>query len=173
MDESSVASRKPKREIGIPYWVLMGGACAVLIVVFAVSIRSTVQQSTAPQRVQALLEEQETAWNKGDLDGFMQGYWNDPELTFYSDNVVEKGYDQLKQRYQRKYKDDGKEMGKLSFSDVEFRAESPKFTVVRGRWKVVKSTETRDGLFTLWIEKKPEGWRIIHDHTSVNELPKK
>ena len=127
--------------------------------------------SGAGDHARLLLTTQAAAWNEGDLDGFMLGYWNDPELTFYSDNTIEKGYQPLKQRYFKKYKADGKEMGKLTFSDVEVQPKSDTFAVVRGHWKVEKSKETAEGLFTLWIEKKPEGWRIVHDHTSA--APKK
>jgi len=129
--------------------------------------------SKAHDQVKKLLDTQVESWNKGDLDGFMLGYWKSDELTFFADNTVEKGYEALNQRYFKKYKADGKEMGKLTFSEVDIKLVSTTFVVVRGRWKVEKTTETRDGLYTLWMEKKPEGWRIIHDHSSANELPKK
>jgi ketosteroid isomerase-like protein len=125
----------------------------------------------ASSRVHDVLARQKAAWNEGDLDGFMLGYWNDPELTFYSDNTIEKGYEPLKQRYFKRYKAEGKEMGKLTFSDVDVHPKSETFAVVRGHWKVEKSKETAEGLFTLWIEKKPEGWRIVHDHTSAAPKP--
>jgi ketosteroid isomerase-like protein len=145
---------------------------ALLLALLVPDVVRRIRKESASPDVRNLLDAQQTAWNAGDLDGFMLGYWNDPELTFYTDNTVEKGYEPLKQRYFKKYKADGKEMGKLTFSDVEAKPQSPTFVVVRGKWKLEKSTETRDGLYTLWVEEKPEGWRIVHDHSSVNEVKK-
>jgi len=128
----------------------------------------------AKRAAEILLTDQQAAWNAEDLDGFMFGYWKSDDLTFYSDNTIEQGYEPLKQRYFKRYKAEGKEMGKLTFSLVEYvacRSYWRDMVVVRGHWRVEKSKETAEGLFTLWVEKKPEGWRIIHDHTSA--APKK
>src|SRR5439155_13729931 len=71
--------------------------------------------------IRAMLEAQDAAWNKGDLDGFMKGYWNDPELTFYTERPVDKGYEALRERYRTKYQAGGKDLGKLTFSDLDVR----------------------------------------------------
>src|SRR4051812_34621413 len=71
--------------------------------------------------IRALLEEQDAAWNAGDLDGFMKAYWDDDELTFYSGGDVRKGHKALRERYRQRYQADGKEMGKLTFSDLDVK----------------------------------------------------
>jgi ketosteroid isomerase-like protein len=120
-----------------------------------------------------LIREQESAWNKGDLKGFMAGYWNSPNLSFYSGRDIQHGWQQTFERYQKRYQGEGKEMGKLEFSDLTADRLAPGIVLARGRWKVQLKSETLDGLFSLIMEKKPEGWRIVHDHTSAGETVKK
>lgn len=121
------------------------------------------------QAVLKLLHDQESAWNKGDLKGFMQGYWNSPELSFYSGRDKRKGWKETYERYQERYQKQGREMGKLTFSELSADRLSNTKMLVRGRWKLDMSNQNIDGLFSLIIEKKPEGWRIIHDHTSAGD----
>src|SRR5262245_5797033 len=120
-----------------------------------------------------VLQEQEAAWNKGDLKEFMKGYWNSPELSFYSGRDKRKGWQETYERFKQRYQDQGREMGKLSFSELAADRLSDTKMLVRGRWKLVMTNDTLDGLFSLIVEKKPEGWRIVHDHTSVGDpMPK-
>ena len=70
------------------------------------------------------------------------------------------------ERYRKKYQADGKEMGKVTFTDLDLELLGPEAILARGRWKVEASKETHQGLFTLVMRKFPEGWRIVHDHTS-------
>jgi len=120
-----------------------------------------------------LIREQEAAWNRGDLKGFMAGYWNSPNLSFFSGRDVQKGWQQTYERYQKRYQGEGKEMGKLEFSELRADRLADGLVIARGRWKVELKSQTLDGLFTLIVEKKPEGWRIVHDHTSAGEPVKK
>jgi uncharacterized protein (TIGR02246 family) len=116
--------------------------------------------------IQQVLDDQAAAWNKGDLEGFMVGYWKSPELTFSSGKERTHGWQATIERYRKRYQSEGKEMGKVTFSDIDIQTLGPDSAFVRGRWKVVNSKETLDGQFTLVFKKLPEGWRIIHDHTS-------
>lgn len=118
------------------------------------------------KEVRAVIEDQANAWNKGDLEGFMKGYWNSKDLTFYSGKDKKLGWQETLERYKKRYQGDGKEMGKLTFSELEIQLISTDHAIVKGRWKVEMKKETIDGLFTLFMKKFPEGWRIIHDHTS-------
>jgi ketosteroid isomerase-like protein len=120
-----------------------------------------------------VLTDQQDAWNRADLKGFMEGYWNSPELSFYSSRNKTKGWKETYERYQKRYQAEGREMGKLTFSELGAERLSESKFLVRGRWKVDLKAETLDGLFTLIVAKKPEGWRIVHDHTSAGESPKK
>jgi beta-aspartyl-peptidase (threonine type) len=116
--------------------------------------------------VRQVINDQQTAWNKGDLEGFMSGYWKSPDLTFYSGKDKTRGWQATMERYVKKYRADGKEMGKLTFSELEVEVLGPDAALVRGRWQLELSKDKPGGLFTLLFKRFPEGWRIVHDHTS-------
>ncbi len=116
--------------------------------------------------IRTILEDQAAAWNKGDLEVFMKGYWNSRNLTFYSGKDKKIGWKETLERYKKRYQGEGKEMGKLTFSELEIQIISADYAIVKGRWKVEMKKETIDGLFTLVMKKLPEGWLIVHDHTS-------
>ena len=121
----------------------------------------------APQAIRAVLDAQVAAWNRGDIPGYMQGYWRSPELSFYSGGTVTSGWDATLARYQRRYQGEGRAMGTLDFSNLETRPVGQDSAWVGGRWHL-KMPDGKDlgGLFTLIFRKMPEGWRIVHDHTS-------
>ena len=97
----------------------------------------------------------------------MAGYWHSPDLTFFSGKDVTSGWQANLDRYRKRYQAEGQDrIGTLAFSDVEIDLLAPKSAVVRGRWQLVTSKEPLGGLFTLVFRKRPEGWRIVHDHTS-------
>ncbi len=116
--------------------------------------------------VRKVLADQVAAWNKGDLDGFMAGYWNDERMTYISGGKAVRGWKALKERYRAAYQTDGKEMGKLAFADVDTEGVGPAAVLVRGRWVVTVGTEPVGGWFTLLFRKFPDGWKVTHDHTS-------
>jgi beta-aspartyl-peptidase (threonine type) len=119
--------------------------------------------------IRQVLDSQVAAWNKGDLKGFMAGYWKSEKLTFFSGDNVEHGWQATYERYQKRYQAEGREMGTLTFSELEVEMVGMDTAWVRGRWKLVTSKETPRGLFTLVFKKLPEGWRIVHDHTSAGQ----
>jgi uncharacterized protein (TIGR02246 family) len=145
-------------------------SCLSACFVIALPVRGDDKNADAASAQQAairrVLDDQVTAWNRGDLEGFMAGYWKSPQLTFFSGKDRMSGWDATIERYRKRYQAEGKEMGKVSFSDLEIEPLGPESAYVRGRWKVVNSKETLGGLFTLIFKKQPEGWRIAHDHTS-------
>jgi beta-aspartyl-peptidase (threonine type) len=120
----------------------------------------------AMKAIRKVLDDQVVAWNKGDLKGFMAGYWQSPELSFFSGKDKTRGWQATLERYQRRYQAEGKEMGKLTFRELEIGVLGPESAWVRGRWQLVLSKDTVGGLFTLIFKRFPEGWRIVHDHTS-------
>jgi ketosteroid isomerase-like protein len=121
----------------------------------------------AAAAIRAVLDEQVAAWNRGDLDAFMQGYAKLPELSFYSGATVTSGWEQTLQRYRAKYQSGGNQMGKLTFSDLEIHVLAPDAAWVGGRWQLEMTDGKRPGgLFTLIFRKLPDGWKIVHDHTS-------
>src|SRR5262249_37200286 len=125
------------------------------------------ETAAAKKAVRQVLDDQVQAWNKGDLEAFMKGYWKSPKLTFFSGKDITQGWQATIERYRKRYQTEGRKMGKLTFSDLEIEGLGPSHAWARGRWKVVLDKETLNGLFTLMFKKFPEGWRIVHDHTSA------
>ncbi|NOT64055.1 MAG: DUF3225 domain-containing protein [Acidobacteria bacterium] len=124
---------------------------------------------SAVAEVRAVLDAQTIAWNAGKLEEFMQGYWNSPELTFVSGGRKLMGYDATLERYRRTYQSDGKEMGKLTFADLEILPIGKDAAFVRGQFQLVMS-DARElgGRYTLIVRRFADGWKIVHDHTSSN-----
>jgi beta-aspartyl-peptidase (threonine type) len=121
---------------------------------------------TPHDAIRQILDAQAVAWNKGDLDGFMTGYWKSPNLTFTSGKDTVRGWQGTLERYKKRYQSEGQEMGKLTFSEIEIEPLGPDSAFVRGRWQLERSQDKPGGRFTLIFRKLPEGWRIVHDHTS-------
>ncbi len=115
--------------------------------------------------VRAVMDEQSIAWNKGDIDGFMKGYWNSPEMTFVSGTNVKKGWQPTLDRYKKGY-DTKAKMGVLTFSDLEITILGKEAAVVLGKWSLEREKDNPNGLFTLTFRKFKKDWRIILDHTS-------
>ena len=130
----------------------------------AISLAADPPQERAA--IQRVLDDQAAAWNKGDLPGFMKGYLESDDLTFFSGNNKTKGWKATLERYQKKYQGDGKEMGKLAFKEMSIELLGNDHALVRGRFHLQLKQEAPTGIFTLVMRKTPAGWRIIHDHTS-------
>ncbi len=121
-----------------------------------------------PAEVRALLDRQVADWNRKDLDGFLAGYWDSPDVVFQSGAERSRGFAAMRDRYRKNYQAEGKEMGTLAFTDVEVEPLAPDVALARGRWSLVKSDGSRPhGLFTLVVKRLPGGWKIVHDHTSI------
>jgi beta-aspartyl-peptidase (threonine type) len=136
-----------------------------------ISSLAQTHESTDPvAAVRRILEDQQQAWNRHDLEGFMSGYWNSPDLTFFSGGQQTAGWQGALDRYRKNYQQAGKEMGRLEFSDLKIEALGNDAAFVRGAWHVTMSDgKTPHGLFTLIFRKFPDGWKIVHDHTSAAE----
>ncbi len=120
--------------------------------------------------IERVLRTQQHAWNRHDLEGFMAGYWNSQQLTFFSSGTEQDGWQATMDRYLAKYAGPGHEMGKLEFSGLRVVVLGQDSAFVRGSWKLTMSDgKTPRGLFTLVFRKFSEGWKIVHDHTSVAE----
>ena len=132
---------------------------------FALLMPMAAQESS----IQQVLEQQQAAWNRHDLEAFMAGYWNSAELTFFGTKKTS-GWQATLDRYRQTYQGEGHEMGKLGFSDLRIEELAPDAAFVRGSWKLTMSDgKTPHGLFTLVFRKFPQGWKIVHDHTSLEE----
>jgi ketosteroid isomerase-like protein len=132
--------------------------------------RAAFDAASVAAAVRALLATQQAAWNRGDLVGFMEGYWKSDSLTFYSGGDVNQGWQATFDRYVRRYRSEGREMGTLDFDLQEVTASDPDHALVYGAWRLKRSADAPHGLFTLVLRRIPgAGWRIVHDHTSVAE----
>jgi ketosteroid isomerase-like protein len=145
-------------------------ATLALVTLLAITMVAQKQKDDAPAGVdtaiRAVMDAQVTAWNHHDLDGFMNGYWNSPALTFFSGATETTGWQPTLERYRRSYQAEGKAMGTLSFSDLQIEALGPDAAFVRGKFQLVMPDGKQPhGVFTLIFRKFPEGWRIVHDHT--------
>ena len=121
----------------------------------------------AEEGIKHVLVSQIDAWNSGNLQGFMAGYWRSPDLTFFSGTDVTKGWDPTLKRYQQRYKGEGKEMGQLEFQDLNIDLLGRRGAVVTGRWQLTMSDGKKPGgLFTLVFKHLAGGWKIVHDHRS-------
>jgi uncharacterized protein (TIGR02246 family) len=121
--------------------------------------------------IRAVLTDQQTAWNRGDVRAFMKGYWNSPELTFAGSSGLVRGWEPVAARYERDYPNQAT-MGRLDLSDLEIRILGPEAALILGEWHLQRASGDVGGIFSLVFQKFPEGWRIIHDHTSSIAAPK-
>jgi beta-aspartyl-peptidase (threonine type) len=134
----------------------------IMSAVFAMS-----QINSAPAAIREVLETQQSAWNRSDLEAFMTGYWNSPDLTFFSGAHESQGWQAALDRYKNNYQGAGREMGKLEFRNLQIEMLGADSAFVRGEFHLTMSDgKTPHGLFTLVFRKFPEGWKIVHDHSS-------
>ena len=138
----------------------LGFVCLILIVGVAAA------PADEEKAIHGVLDAQAKAWNKGDLAGFMAGYWKDDGLFYISGGKTVKGWKALKERYETAYQGEGKEMGTLTFSEVNVELLGSDAALVRGKWEVKTTKETVGGWYTLILKKFPDGWKVTHDHTS-------
>ena len=125
-------------------------------------------QTASPEaaaEIRAVLDAQVAAWNEGSVRGFMEGYAQTEDLRFASGGTVRTGWQATLEGYERGYPD-GAAMGTLRFDSLDVKVLAPTWAVVFGRWRLDRSEDTPNGLFTLLFERRPEGWRVVHDHTS-------
>lgn len=137
----------------------------ILLLVFVATATGQTKDEKAKTAIRTVLDEQVAAWNKGDIDGFMKGYWNSPDMTFVSGNNVTRGWQPTLENYKKNYNTRAK-MGVLSFSELEITILSKKSSLVLGRFTLVRATDKPTGMFTLTFRKFKDGWKIILDHTS-------
>ncbi|MSU60900.1 MAG: DUF4440 domain-containing protein [Pedosphaera sp.] len=147
-------------------------AIAMLAAALAVNgCRTPQAQTNVASReaaIRGMLAQQVRDWNVGNLAGFMEGYAKSDTTRFASGGNVMLGWQQVFDRYRKRYADPAA-MGTTTFSNVEIKILSPDTAMAFGRWHQKGANGEGSGVFTLILLKMPEGWRIIHDHTSVAE----
>jgi ketosteroid isomerase-like protein len=149
-------------------------ASAAVVLVFFFASKLPAQQGVAAQdqsEIRKILDAQQSAWNQGDVDTFLEGYWHSPDLTFSGSAGIARGFDGVLARYKKNYPDRAA-MGQLDFSGLEFRFLGKDAALVLGHWHLGRAQGDIGGVFSLVWQRFPEGWRIIHDHTSAVENAK-
>jgi uncharacterized protein (TIGR02246 family) len=115
--------------------------------------------------VRAVLDAQAAAWNRGDIEAYMDGYARSADTVFVSGDRVTRGWQPVFERYKKAY-DTREKMGVLTFSDIDVTVLSKDAAIVLGRWHLQRSKDEPHGRFTLVFRKTKAGWKIVHDHTS-------
>ena len=130
------------------------------------SLQVSGERAADREAIGAVLRAQQSAWNRADVDAFLQGYWHSPQLTFSGSSGVARGWDGVLARYKKNYPDRAA-MGHLDFSELEFRFLGPDAALVLGKWHLHREKDELGGVFTLVWQRFPDGWKIVHDHTST------
>src|SRR6266436_4261745 len=148
--------------LGRARWIAITTCTLMPIAVFAASE----QTANALTQIRSVLQAQQDAWNRGDIDGFMNGYARSASTVFISEDTIRRGWQTGRSRYRKKYSSRAK-MGTLTFSNLEITLLSSDSAVASGRWKLKQANDQPHGRFTLILRRLPEGWRIVYDHTSA------
>ena len=137
----------------------------VLLMATGIFAQDNKRDAKIASEIRQVMDAQTIAWNNGDIEGFMKGYWNSPKLLFVSGANVTRGWQPTIDRYKRTY-DSRAKMGTLTFSDLEVDVLSKDSATVLGSWALAREKDNPKGKFTLIFRKFKDGWKIIHDHTS-------
>ncbi len=142
-------------------------ACFLVAAILgSTSLSAQSRKSDITSEIRAALKTQQEAWNRGDIDAFMNGYARPSSTIFVSEDKVTRGWQTVRDRYKKKYSDRAK-MGTLTFSDLEITPLSNDSAIVLGRWRLKRAQDQPHGRFTLIFRRTSDGWRIVHNHTSA------
>jgi ketosteroid isomerase-like protein len=143
-----------------------------LLLLLPVAAMAVKAQTSAKQKnaktiaaIRAVLDAQRDAWNRGDIEGYMDGYQRSDLTVFVSGDNLTRGWQTVLDRYKKNYNTREK-MGTLTFSDLEITLIGKESAAVLGRWHLKRASDEPHGRFTLIFRKTKQGWKIIHDHTS-------
>jgi len=141
---------------------------ATLLLVLSTACAATPRPGPdAVKGVSAVLAAQIDAWHRGDLAAYMAGYWKSPDLIFFSNGTKTRGWQATLDRYRGRYQAEGKQMGTLDFPELDILTLSTEAAMARGRWRLkMPDGKESSGMTSVIFRKLPEGWRIVHDHSS-------
>lgn len=126
----------------------------------------TISAASDPSaEIRAVMTAQVAAWNRGDINGFMDGYARSSTTEFVSGDKITHGWQTVRDNYLKKYSSREK-MGTLTFSEIKVTPLSSEAAIVLGRWQLARKKDNPHGVFTLLFRRTPAGWRIVLDHTS-------
>jgi ketosteroid isomerase-like protein len=137
----------------------------ILSFLFACCSIAAFSQQPDEKAIRTVLADQEAAWNRGDIDAFMKGYWNSDSLLFIGAKGVTYGYSNTLRRYKTNY-DSPAKMGKLKFDLLHFIRLSADCWMIVGKWELTRDAGNIGGHYTLLFRKIKGEWVIVSDHTS-------
>jgi uncharacterized protein (TIGR02246 family) len=121
--------------------------------------------------IRDVLASQQEAWNRADLTAFMAGYLHDDSLVFTSGGKIRRGWQDTFDKYRAKYGGAPATMGHLDFEILSVQPLGADGAIVLGRWKLTATPNAGGGVFSLGFVRTSDGWRIAHDHTSIDTAP--
>lgn len=126
---------------------------------------TTAAQTGDEAKIRGILAAQTAAWNRGDVDAFMQGYWKSDSLMFIGKSGVTRGWQKTLENYKKGYPDTAA-MGKLAFDLIAVKRLSPDYFFVVGKWTLRRSIGDVSGHYNLLFQKRRGQWVIVADHSS-------
>ncbi|HEY4061903.1 MAG TPA: DUF4440 domain-containing protein [Puia sp.] len=123
------------------------------------------QTSDADAAIRTIMANQAAAWNRGSIDDFMKGYWNNDSLVFVGKSGLSYGYTTALNHYKKDY-DSMDKMGKLFFTLLRIDRLSPEYCFVTGKWFLKRKVGDVGGIYTLLFRRIDGHWVIVCDHTS-------
>ncbi len=137
----------------------------LLSLLFLTMAASGFAQPTPEPVIRQIMADQAAAWNHGNIDDFMKGYWNDDSLVFVGQAGLTYGYSQTLANYKKHY-DSPEKMGKLFFTLLSVKELSPEYYFVVGKWLIKRKDGDIGGIYSLLFRKIKGRWQIVVDHTS-------
>jgi len=128
-------------------------------------LQFAIAQSKDEQSIRKILNDQITAWNNGNIDEFMKGYWNNDSLMFIGKSGVTYGYQNTLMNYKKNYSN-ADAMGNLSFDLVKVQRLSPEYYFIVGKWHLKRKVGDVGGHYNLLFRKINGQWVIVADHSS-------
>jgi ketosteroid isomerase-like protein len=137
----------------------------LLMMVFLLFSFKSNAQNKDESAIRAILAKQSTAWNQGNLDAFMKGYWENDSLMFIGKKGLTYGWQNTLNNYKKNYPD-AASMGQLTFTIIEVKQLSAQYEEVIGKWQLARKVGDIEGHFTLLFQKIKGKWYIVMDHSS-------
>ena len=141
-------------------------AASVLLLLSLISLSAETKTDKDAKAIRAVLDAQVAAWNRGDIEAFMDGYERSEKTVFVGGDNVTRGWQTVLDRYKRNY-DTREKMGTLSFADMEITPLGNDAALVLMRWHLQRAKDEPHGRSTLIMRRTKQGWKIVHDHSSA------
>ena len=161
---SQVAAPEPSADLSPATPSAASASSTPSIITSVLSATTSDQPRSRPEIIKAALAAQAAAWNEGDIEAFMEGYWRDADLRFVSGTEVSKGWTKTLKRYRDRY-GNGAQLGQLTFEDLDVQMVTEDVAIVVGRFALARTEGNSSGLYTLVMKRFEGAWRIVHDHT--------